>query len=79
MNAYKTPTLRSRPVTSRRALTVLTSADGTRRALKTLRKLRFANGSYIVVESWRLRQRVNGKWVTFAPDASADDAHAFLA
>jgi hypothetical protein len=54
------------------------SADGSRWAYSRNRKRRLSGGCYDVVESWIIRQRVEGKVVTVSTDAFEKEAREFV-
>jgi|LakMenEpi03Aug12_release.lakeMendotaPanAssembly.Ray.scaffolds.fasta_scaffold721852_3 hypothetical protein len=75
---YTTKTSRSSPVTSPKALSRIESADGSRWAYSRARKVCSANGTYVIVQSWVCKARVNGKAVTVNADAYESAAIEFV-
>lgn len=75
---YKVRTLRTGSSVSKQPLDRIESADGSRWAIKTARKISRGNGTYDIVESWRLKERRDGKVVTVHGDAYEDHACEFV-
>jgi hypothetical protein len=75
---YTVKTSRASPVTSPRALKRIQSEDGSRWAYSRARKVCSANGTYVIVQSWVCKARVNGKAVTVNADAYESAAREFV-
>jgi hypothetical protein len=75
---YKITANRGSSVTSPKALVRIESTDGSRWAYSRARKMSSANGTYVIVQSWVCKARVNGKAVTVNADAYESAARDFV-